>query len=106
MAKRIVVWTETSARQRRAVLEYLTKRNGSIIDADKLIQLTAKHIQIILSHPEPFKSNTYPDTRESAMGHFSIYYKLTNDKLIVTAFWDNRQNPKRVLKIIQKGDNL
>ena len=55
MAKRIVVWTETSARQRRAVLEYWTKRNGSIIYADKLIQLTAKHIQIILSHPESFK---------------------------------------------------
>ena len=35
------------------------------------------------------------------MGHFSIYYKLTKDKLIITAFWDNRQDPKKLLESIR-----
>ena len=36
------------------------------------------------------------------MGHFSIYYKLLDEKLIITAFWDNRQDPKKLLDILTK----
>ncbi len=36
------------------------------------------------------------------MGHFSIYYKFTSDQIIVMAFWDNRQDPKKLLKTISK----
>jgi plasmid stabilization system protein ParE len=102
MAKRTVVWTETAARQRREVLRYWTKHNDSSSYAEKLIKVTSSQIQIILSHPESFKSTSYAGTRESAMGHFSIYYKLTKDKLIITAFWDNRQDPKALLGIIEQ----
>ncbi len=102
MVKRTIVWTETASRQRREILRYWTKHNGSTSFAEKLIKLTAVRIQVILKLPESFKPTTYPDTRESAMGHFSIYYKLTKDKLIITAFWDNRQDPKRLLEIIKK----
>ena len=100
MAKRTVVWTVTAARQRREVLKYWTRHNGSTRYAEKLISITARQIQIILDHPESFKSTTYEGTRESAMGHFSIYYKLTKDKLIITAFWDNRQDTKMLLELI------
>lgn len=103
MVRRTVVWTETAARQRREILKYWIKRSGSTVYAEKLIKLTARQIQVIKSHPESFKSTSYADTRESAMGHFSIYYKLTKDKLIITAFWDNRQDSKNLLEIISKG---
>jgi len=100
MAKRIVVWTATAAKQRREILKYWTKRNGSTFYAEKLIKLTARQIKIILEHPESFKSTGYKDTRVSAMGYFSIYYKTTDDNLIITAFWDNRQNPKKLLALL------
>jgi hypothetical protein len=32
-----------------------------------------------LMHPESYKVTVYPETRISAMGHFSILYKLTED---------------------------
>ena len=102
MAKRNVVWTETAAKQRREILKYWTKKNASNRYAEKLIKLTAKHIEIILKQPESSKSTEYPDTRVSAMGHFSIYYKLTSEQVIITAFWDNRQDPKKILDIIRK----
>ena len=102
MVKRSVVWTETVARQRREILKYWTKHNGSTIYAKKLIKLTTRRIKVILKHPELFKSSIYPGTRESAMGHFSIFYKVTNHQLIITAFWDNRQDPKKLLKLLTK----
>ena len=102
MAKRTVVWTETAARQRREILKYWTKRNASSIYAEKLIRVTARNIKIILSHPHSFKKADYPETHESAMGHFSVYYKLTTNHLIITAFWDNRQNPKSLHEILTK----
>lgn len=101
MVKRTVVWTETAVRQRREILKYWTKHNGTTRFAEELIKITAERIQIILRHPESFKSTTYPETRESAMGHFSIYYKLEKERLIITAFWDNRQDPKNLLEIIK-----
>ena len=47
MVKRDVVWAETAARQRREILRYWTKLNGSTKYAEKLILLTAKRIQTI-----------------------------------------------------------
>lgn len=102
MVKRTVVWTATAIKQRREVLKYWIKRNGSTTYAEKLILLTAKQIKIILSHPESFKLTDYPETRVSAMGYFSIYYKKTDEHLIVTAFWDNRQDPKKLLELLLK----
>jgi hypothetical protein len=67
-----------------------------------LIKLIKERLEIILEHPEAFKLTTYPETRESAMGNFSIYYKITETQLIVTAFWDNRQNPKTILELLKK----
>jgi len=79
VAKRKVVWTETAAKQRRKILKYWTARNGSTAYAEKLIKLIAARIKVILMHPESYKVTVYPETRISAMGHFSILYKLTED---------------------------
>ena len=44
MAKRTVVWTETAAQQRRHILKYWVKRNGTTTYAEKLIKLTAEKL--------------------------------------------------------------
>jgi plasmid stabilization system protein ParE len=98
---RKIVWTETAAKQRREIFSYWTKRNKSPAYAQKLVKLIAKRLKVILKHPESYKTTIYPETRISAMGHCSILYKLTSDKLIVTAFWDNRQDPEKLLEIIK-----
>ncbi len=100
MAKRKIVWTETAAKQRREIFRYWTERNKSTIYAEKLIEVTAKHLKVISKNPEAFKDTEINDVKESAMGHFSLYYKITPDQIIVMAFWDNRQDPKKLLKAI------
>jgi plasmid stabilization system protein ParE len=100
MAKRKIVWTETAAKQRREILKYWTDRNKSTTYAEKLIEITAKHLKVISKNPEAFKETDIDQVRESAMGHFSLYYKITSGLIIVLAFWDNRQEPKTLLKVI------
>jgi toxin YoeB len=101
MAKRTVVWTETAARQRREILKYWVKRNRTTTYAEKLIKLISEQIKVILTNPKLFKKADFPDTHVSALGYFSIFYKYTKDSLIITAFWDNRQNPKKLLDILK-----
>jgi plasmid stabilization system protein ParE len=101
MAERIVVWTKTAVKQRRHILEYWSRRNGSTIYAEKLIVITGDRIKTILQNPESYSLTSFPNTRVSAMGHFSIFYKITNEKIIITAFWDNRQDPKKLLESLK-----
>ena len=105
MAKRTVIWTFTAAKQRREIFKYWTERNGSSAYAEKLIKLINKQINTILIYPESFKLADFPDTRESALGYFSLYYKLTPTHLVINAFWDNRQDPKKLL-ILLNNKNL
>jgi plasmid stabilization system protein ParE len=102
MAERVIVWTETAARQRREILKYWVIRNGTTIYAEKLIRLTTQQIKTISHNPFSFKKADYPDTHVSAMGYFSIFYKITSEKIIITAFWDNRQDPKKLLDLLTK----
>lgn len=100
MAKRVVVWTTTASRQRREIFYYWTIRNKSTKYAERLIILIKKRIKVIQTHPESFKETIYHNTRVSALGNFSILYKFTNAEIIITAFWDYRQDPSELLKII------
>jgi plasmid stabilization system protein ParE len=100
MAKRAIVWTETAAKQRREILKYWTKRNHSSKYAKKLITLVHARLDLIAKNPKLYKITSYPDTRTSAMGHFSIYYKFNDKQIMVMAFWDNRQDPKKLLELL------
>jgi plasmid stabilization system protein ParE len=100
MVKRKIIWTATAARQRRLVLQYWKDRNKSTVYSEKLIALTAEHIRVIAINPEAFKESELPGIRESAMGHFSIFYTCSESEIIVMAFWDNRQDPKKLLKAL------
>jgi len=62
MAKRTVVYTKTAAQQRRHILKYWVKRNGTTTYTKKLIKLTAKQIISIQNNPKLFKKADFPDT--------------------------------------------
>lgn len=100
MAKRSVIWTGTAATQRKEVLKYWIEKNKSTKYAEKLIFIIRSRVNTIANYPESFKKSKYPNTRVSSLGHYSIYYKFEDDKIFITAFWDNRQNPKKLLKIL------
>jgi plasmid stabilization system protein ParE len=102
MAVKTVIWTDTAVRQRRKILRYWTKRNKSSSYSEKLIFEILERVQFLIKNPESFISTNYKDIRTSTLGHYTIFYKTTQKELIVVAFWDNRQNPKTLLKILKK----
>ncbi|MGO3707871.1 MAG: type II toxin-antitoxin system RelE/ParE family toxin [Mesonia hippocampi] len=101
MAKRNVVWTRTADIQFVGILEYWAKRNKSNSYSKKLLKLVSERTKQISEKPLIYKATDFKDTRVASLGNFSFYYKVNNKEIIITAFWDNRQNPKKLLKILK-----
>jgi plasmid stabilization system protein ParE len=77
-------------------------RNKSTLYAERLLRLIKSRIKTIVNNPNTGKPTSYLNTREAAMGNFSIYYKTTSQHIIITAFWDNRQDPEKIINLIKK----
>lgn len=101
MAKRTIIWTKTADIQFVGVLEYWVKRNKSKRYSKKLIQLVADRTNQIAESPYLYKATDFNDIRVASLRNFSVYYKITEASIIISAFWDNRQDPKILLEILQ-----
>ncbi|WP_405368872.1 type II toxin-antitoxin system RelE/ParE family toxin [Nonlabens sp. Asnod2-A12] len=103
MAKRNVIWTRTADIQFVGILKYWVERNKSNTYSKKLIELVSERTTQIAEEPLIYKETDFKDTRVASLGNFSIYYKFNDKEIIITAFWDNRQNPKKLLKILENN---
>lgn len=101
MAKRTIIWTKTADIQFVGILEYWLNRNKSNSYPKKLIKLTEQRTAKIADNPELFRKSEIESFRVSVMGKFSIYYKSTKSTIFIVAFWDNRQDPDRLLDILK-----
>ncbi len=100
MAERSIVWTKTALKQRREILNYWKNKNKSTTYPEKIIKLSQNRIAAINKNPLAFKKSQFLDNREPAIGHFNIYYKLAHNQIIITAFWDIRQDPKTIIGLL------
>jgi len=101
MAKQNVIWTRTADLQFVGVLEYWAKRNRSNSYSKKLVKLVSIRTKQIAENPFIFKSTNFKDVRVASLGNFSIYFKVFEEEIIITAFWDNRQDPVKLVKIFE-----
>jgi len=98
MAKRNVIWTRTADIQLVGILEYWVTKNKSNSYSIKLLKLVTDRTIQIAKNPELYKRTAFKNIRVASLGNYSIYYKTTEVEIIITAFWDNRQDPKNLLK--------
>lgn len=101
MAKRNVIWTRTADLQFVGILEYWVKRNKSNTYSKKLVKLVSERTKQIVEKPLIYKATDFEHIRVSSLGNFSIYYKVSDKEIFITAFWDNRQDPKKLLKLLE-----
>lgn len=101
MVERAVIWTRTADVQLVGILEYWVNRNKSNTYSKKLLKLVSKRTEQLAKSPFTCKKADFKDTRVASLGNFSLFYKVTDEAIIITAFWDNRQNPKKLLKILE-----
>ena len=96
-----IIWTKTAVLQRRKILIYWNKRNKSTTYSKKLVIEIAQRVKFLANNPEVYIKTSFSDIRTSTFGHYNIFYKTTPNELIVMAFWDNRQNPKKLELILK-----
>jgi plasmid stabilization system protein ParE len=101
MARRNVIWTRTADLQFIGILEYWVKRNKSNTYSKKLVKLVSERTKQIAEKPLIYKATDFNNVRVASLGNFSIYYKVSDEEIIITAFWDNRQDHKKLLKILE-----
>ncbi|HVZ97636.1 MAG TPA: type II toxin-antitoxin system RelE/ParE family toxin [Chitinophagaceae bacterium] len=92
MVKRIV-WTNAARKARREILEYWIKHNDSNTYAKRLSKLFRIKVALLQSSHYLGKPTDFKDVRVSLVVHFSIFYKIQGEKIIIMGIWDNRRNP-------------
>jgi len=95
-----VFWTETAVAQRNSIFEYWNKRNGSNAYSSKLRLTINNNIKLLKKYPELGIKTDFGDHRSLTSGHFSLLYKFDTTRIIITAYWDNRQDPEKLLALL------
>jgi plasmid stabilization system protein ParE len=101
MAQRTVTWTRTADIQYAGILEYWVSNNKSTTYSKKLVKLVSDRTRQIAQSPFAFKAVEFPDTRVASLGNFSVFYKVYDKEILITAFWDNRQDPSKLLEVLK-----
>ena len=98
-----VFWTQTAKEQRDYIFDYWNKRNKSTNYSEKLNISIRERISLLKNHPEIGKEVDFKNTKAVSLGHYSILYKIIRPKIIITAFWDNRQDPEKLIKSLKEN---
>ena len=101
MAQLKVFWTETAIRQRNYIFEYWNERNKSTEYSRSLNVKIIERTSLLKSQPKLGKKSDSKNVRIVSLGHYSILYKFDKQKIIVVGFWDNRQDPNKLLKFLK-----
>mgnify|MGYP000153268939 CR=1 FL=1 len=94
-------WTATAQKQRDHIFEYWNQRNKSNSYSKKLNLAIRERTKILKKQPEIGKEIQFKTLRLISLKHYSILYKLQDSTIIIVAFWDNRQDPKKILSILK-----
>ena len=105
MAELNIFWTQTAIKQRNYIFEYWNKRNKSNSYTKKLNQSIKERITLLKTHPKLGKQTNFIQTRLISLGHYSILYKQIDSQIIITGFWDNRQNTKKLLNFLNPNQS-
>lgn len=101
MAGRKVVWTLTAQKQLEITLRYWATRNQNNRYSKKIASELKSRLKTLSNFPFSGTAAQSEGMRKIAMGHFSVYYMLNDNQLIVLLFWDNRQDPEELLRLLK-----
>lgn len=97
-----IFWSQTAKRQRDYIFDYWNKRNKNTNYSKKLNLFIRERTELLKKHPEMGKETDFRETRTISMGHYTVLYKILKPKIIITGFWDNRQDPEKLLEFLRE----
>lgn len=102
MAEIKIFWTNTAVKQRNSIFEYWNERNNSTRYSKKLNTFIKERLKILKPNPGIGKRTEFVNTRAISLGHYSIFYQIIESQIFIISFWDNRQDPVKLLKFLKK----
>lgn len=100
MAERIVIWSKTAENQLFEIFDYWNIRTGNKKYSQKINARVERAIKVIIDFPFSSKPTDFLDVRQSILEEYSIYYKISENFIRISAFWDNRQDPQKLYEIL------
>jgi plasmid stabilization system protein ParE len=98
-----IFWTTTALKQRNSVFQYWNDRNHNTSYSKKLNIKIRDRLELLKLNPEIGSRTDFSNTRAISLGHYSILYQIKKPHLIITSFWDNRQDPKKLIDFLKRG---
>ncbi len=96
MVKREVVWTISSKKQLRKILEFYTERNKSNKYSQRLFNKFKENLQIAAQSPEIGAKTKLENIRGLIVDDYILFYEIFKNKIIVLKVWDCRQDPDKL----------
>jgi hypothetical protein len=103
MALLKIFWTSTALKQRNFIFGYWNERNKSNSYSQKLNLIIKERTELLKSNPNLGIKTEVKGTRAISIGHFSIFYKKIDSNIFITAFWDNRQDPEKLMEFLRSS---
>lgn len=95
-----IFWTKTAIKQRNHIFEYWNKRNFSTTYSVKLNLMIKDRLILLKSYLEMGKMTEFKETRAMFITYYALLYKIEKNSIIITGFWDNRQDSKKLYKFL------
>ncbi len=97
-----IFWTLSAKMQRNHIFEYWNERNQNKSYSRKLNLSIRERTKLLKSQPKIGKKTHFKNTRVISLKHYSIIYKIEQSQIIILAFWDNRQDSKKLFDFLKK----
>ena len=89
---REVVWTASAERDRKSILAYWAKKNGTPTYSRKLYSAFGSSIRLITIHPFIGRPTDIEDVRVKLVGVYNIFYRISADQLFIVRIIDGRRD--------------
>lgn len=100
MAKQII-WSLKAQEDRKDILNYWRKRNGSTAYSKKLHFLFKEAINIISKFPQIGRPTDHQNVRVKVVRSYLIIYEDTETTIFILTIWDSRQDPNRLEELLK-----
>ena len=96
-----IVWAPNALQSRKSIFAYWNKRNKSNDFSKKINLLIYEKIDLLKNFPLTGVEIQNEDARILHFHNYSLVYKISQSEIYILAFWDNRQNPSKLLEILK-----
>ena len=98
---RQIIWSFRAQNDKKEILDYWRRRNKSDVYSKKLNALFKESIKILQDFPQIGKETYDQKVRVKIVKDYFIIYEETQSQILILTIWDSRQDPGKLVKILQ-----